>query len=232
MTFPWQAPTLSMLIGTFSLPPAAVALEHTLHEIPEIQVEAERIAAHSTKWTMPCLWAANAEFDAVDEALTDDPTVDAIVETYEFDDEKYYQLDWAEHIEERIDSYLDKQASILDASASAEGWRVRIRFVNRDQFDAFRDVLHERDITFQLRQLTEPGSPRQTFGDLTPDQRDALVTARKRGYYRVPREITARELAEELDISHQSVSELLRRGTESLIDATLVTEVAGPERDT
>lgn len=213
-----------MLIATISLPPKAIALESALEEAPELEVEAERIAAHSTKWTMPCLWAANAEFSAVDEALANDPTVDEIVEAYEFDNEKYYQLDWSERIEERIDSYLDKEASILDASANSEGWKVRIRFVTRDQFDAFREKLHEQDISFELDRLTEPGAPRQTFGGVTLDQRDALVAAKKRGYYRVPREVTSRELAKDLDMSHQSVSELLRRGTENLIDATLVTE--------
>lgn len=218
-----------MLIATLTLPPDGVALKSTLEEVPAVEVEAERIAAHSTKWTMPCLWITNAEFEDVDEALANDSTVDEIVEEYEFEDEKYYQLDWAESVETRINEYLDKEASILDASANSEGWRLRIRFVNRDQFDTFREHLHERDMSFQLNHLTEPGAPRQTVGEITPDQRNALVAAKRHGYYRVPREITARELADEFDMSHQSVSELLRRGTENLIEATLVTEDEGPE---
>lgn len=219
-----------MLIATFALPLEAIGLQHLFREVPEVDVEAERIAAHSTKWTMPCLWAANAEFDAVDKALANDPSVDEIVEKSEFEDEKYYQLDWAEGIEERVDSYLDKQASILNASANSEGWRVQIRFANRDQFDVFREELHEREISFRLVQLTEPGTPRQTYGEVTSEQRDALVAAKERGYYRVPREVTARELAEEFDMSHQSLSELLRRGTENLIGASLTIE--GPEEAT
>lgn len=217
-----------MLIATFSLPPEAVALEYTLQEVPELEVEAERIAAHSTKWTMPCLWATNADFEAVDEALANDPTVNRIVDTKAFDDEKYYQLDWDESVEERIDTCLDKEASLLDANANSGGWRVRIRFTTREQFDDFREYLYKRDISFELKHLAEPGAPRQTFGDVTPDQRNALVAAKERGYYRVPRKITARKLAEELDMSHQSLSEILRRGTENLIDATLVTEDEGP----
>ena len=221
-----------MLVGTFSLPPAAVALEHTLTEVPALEVEAERIAAHSTKWTMPCLWAANADFDTVDDALADDPTVEDVVEAYEFDDQKYYQLDWAEPIEGRIDAYLDKKASMLDASANATGWRVRIRFTSREQFERFREHLHDNDVPFQLEQLGKPEAPRQTFGDVTPDQRNALALARNHGYFRIPREVSTRELADELDISHQSVSELLRRGTENLIDATIVTADERPEEST
>lgn len=213
-----------MLIATFSLPPEAVALRYTLETVPEIEVEVERIAAHSTKWTMPCLWVANAEFDTVDEALSNDPTVDEIIEGYAFVDEKYYQLDWDDTIEKRIDSYLDKQASVLDASATSDGWRIRIRFANRDQFDIFREHLREQEVAFQLDQLIEPGVPRHSFGSVTPNQREALVAAAERGYYRVPSETTSRALADDLNISHQSLSELLRRGTENLINDTLVTD--------
>lgn len=213
-----------MLIATFSLPPDAVALAHTLEEVPGVQVEAERIAAHSTKWVMPCLWVADADFDAVDHALENDPSVADIVETDEFDEEKYYQVDWTSVVDERVNAYLDQEASLLEAHADATGWRVKIRFATRDQFDAFREHLTEQGQSFHLEQLTEPGAPRESAGDLTPAQRDALVTAKERGYYRVPREITARELADELGMTHQSVSELLRRGTENLINTTLTTE--------
>ena len=218
-----QSPISTMLIATIQLPPDAIGLEETLREVPDVEFEAERIAAHSTKWTMPCVWAASADFDSVDESLANDPSVAEIVEMYQFDDEKYYQLEWAQSVQNRIDSCLDKAASILDASVDAEGWRIQVRFVRRDQFDVFREYMQERDIPFQLTQLTEPGAPRQTYGGLTPGQRAALVAANERGYYRVPREISARELAAELDMSHQAVSELLRRGTENLITDTLVT---------
>lgn len=212
-----------MLIATFSLPHDAIALEHAFRELPEMKVEAERIAAHSRAWVMPCLWAANAEFDRTDEVLEADPSVDDIVDGFEFADEKYYQLDWAEHVDQRIDAYVDQRGSILDAEADADGWQIRIRFIDREQFDAFRQALDEQGTGFELRDLTEPGAPRQTFGELTPDQRDAVVLARKRGYFEVPRRTTIREIAAELDISHQALSERLRRGLTNLIDATLTT---------
>lgn len=218
-----------MLIGTFSLPADAVALEHTLSELPEIEIEAERIAAHSTRWTMPCLWIASDDFEIVDETLAADSSVEEIVGTDEFDDERYYQLQWSDTVEERVNAYIDQQGSIIDANATTDGWRLRLRFVSRDQFDAFRETLTERGHSFELLDLTEPGAPRVSAGGVTPDQRDALVTARDRGYYEVPRGISSRELAAELDMSHQSLSELLRRGTEALIDSTLTTE--DPEAD-
>ena len=216
-----------MLIASFQLELDAVALAETLDRVPEMTVEAERIAAHSTDWTMPCIWVSGADFDAVDEALAADPSIDSVIDAEIFDDEKYYQLEWSDDVQRRIDTYLDTEASMLKAEATDEGWEVRIRFVVRDQFDAFREHLNDRDYSFELLNLTEPNEPRPSHGDLTSAQREALRTARERGYYAVPRDTTVRELAAELDMSHQNLSELLRRGTGELIDATLLTTADG-----
>lgn len=217
-----------MLIATFSLPHEAVALDQTFQTLPTLQIEAERIAAASTEWVMPCLWAADADFDRIDETFTADPTVAEIIETDEFGDEKYYQLKWSDDVTQRINMFLDMEASILDATADADGWRLRIRFATREQFNTFREYLTEQDIQFTLLDLVEPGSPRQSFGELTSDQRNALVAAKEHGYYKIPRETTLRELADDLDIAHQTLSEHLRRGTENLIDATITTEATYP----
>lgn len=213
-----------MIIATFSLPHEAVALEQTLQKVSGIEVEAERIAAHSTEWTMPCLWAAGTDFEAVDAALQEDPTVDEIVETFEFDDEKYYQLEWSDPVVDRINAFTDQRASILEAEADSDGWHVQIRFTSREQFDAFRETLTDQGHSFELLDLTEPGAPRQTTGHVTPDQRDALVAAVEQAYYDVPRDVTAEELAATLDISQQALSERLRRGVANLVFSTLTTD--------
>ena len=41
------------------------------------------------------------------------------------------------------------------------------------------------------------------------------------GYFSVPREAATEDLAERLDVSHQAVSERLRRGTKALVTATI-----------
>ncbi|QLG48689.1 helix-turn-helix domain-containing protein [Natrinema halophilum] len=212
-----------MLIATFQLDLDAVALEQAFDAVPEMTVEAERIAAHSTQWTMPCLWIAADDFKAVDNALENDPSVDETIGSDEYGDVKYYHINWNEETYERLSSYIDKEGSILRADATDDRWELEIRFVSRDQFDEFRTILQKRGHTFKLLNLYEPGAPRQTEGKVTPAQRNDLVTAAELGYYTVPRDISTRELADELDISHQSVSELLHRGTENLITSHLMT---------
>lgn len=213
-----------MLVATCLLPAEAVALEATLSSEPDVAVEAERIAAHSTEWTMPCLWITSPDPDGTEAAVTADPTVASVVDTEQLGEERYYHVEWTAAVQDRIDAYVDKRATILRAHADADGWELRIRFAERDQFDAFRERLDAEGHSFRLRTLTEPGSSSGTVGKLTPEQFEALRTAIERGYFRVPREVTTRELAAELDRSHQSVSELLRRGMENLVEDALAEE--------
>lgn len=220
-----------MLIASVGLPLDALALEHTFEAVPDLEVQAERIAAHSTEWVMPCLWTSDAPVEDLENALEDDPSVDEIVDSYAYGDEKYYQIKWHDDVTERINAMLDMEASVLDASSDARGWRMQIRFATRDHFETFREYLAEHDVSFELLELTQPGSPRQAHGNLTPDQRDALVVAVERGYFEVPRQTTLREVADELDITHQTLSEHLRRGTAKLVATTLTTDVDGIEAD-
>lgn len=53
---------------------------------------------------------------------------------------------------------------------------------------------------------------------LTPSQREVFELARKRGYYQWPREITTRELADELDVSKTTLLEHLRKAESTLLD--------------
>lgn len=56
---------------------------------------------------------------------------------------------------------------------------------------------------------------------LTDSQHTALVKAEEMGYYDVPRTTELVELADEFDISHQALSERLRRAHGNLIDRML-----------
>ncbi len=67
------------------------------------------------------------------------------------------------------------------------------------------------------------------FG-LTPVQRETLLLAVDRGYYAIPRECTTLELAEELDISDQAVTERLRRAIVTVVKNTVQFSDSQPPR--
>lgn len=56
---------------------------------------------------------------------------------------------------------------------------------------------------------------------LTPEQYETLVAAVEHGYFEIPREVSMQDLAEELGVSHQALSERLRRAYETLVTAEL-----------
>jgi predicted DNA binding protein len=61
------------------------------------------------------------------------------------------------------------------------------------------------------------------FG-LTSAQREALTVAYEAGYFDVPSKTTLDSLSDVLDVTSQSVSERLNRGTKKLVEATLIDE--------
>lgn len=47
--------------------------------------------------------------------------------------------------------------------------------------------------------------------------------ATQAGYFKVPKEVTLKELAEAQGVSHQAMSEQIRRGVHHLIEQSLIT---------
>lgn len=213
-----------MFTATVSIAVEDFVLPHALEEAPEVAVKAERLAAHSRHWVMPCLWIAGGDFDAFDAALEDDPTVEEIVTSTEYDGEKFYQIDWCEEIKKHLDKAVDREGSLLHAETSNGDWNLTIRFATRDQFDEFREYLTEEGIAFQLLDLAQSTTPQQFMGGLTASQRDALVGAVEEGYFSIPREATMEDVADTLDISTQAASERLRRGVEQFVETMLVAD--------
>lgn len=73
---------------------------------------------------------------------------------------------------------------------------------------------------------------RTTAGDigLTSEQYEALTEAIQYGYFEIPRDISLVELAAELDISHQALSERLRRAYRTLISEETKDEMMADNR--
>jgi predicted DNA binding protein len=211
-----------MFVATFSLPAQGFALGHTLEAAPEMTVKAERVAAHGTVWVMPCLWITGGDFDAFDEALHSDPTVERVIGTEAFDEETYYQVEWSDSVAQFVDALIDTEGSVLNAEAHDGTWNLRIRFASREQLDTFQEYLSLQEHPYRLLNLFDPRFPRQERAQLTTAQRDALVTAVEQGYYRVPRDIVLDDLADALGISRQAASERLRRGIEQLVTNVLI----------
>lgn len=206
-----------------AIPADEFALGHTLAALPEMAFKVERVVAHDSDHVMPFVWTAGSpdDFDRLDDALDEDDSVDEFTALTRLDGERLYQMDWVTDIRIVVRLLLEERATILKAHGRGEQWSVRILFPTRDSLSATLDFCERYELSADVQSVYElRESPGGRYG-LTEQQYEALVAASEQGYYRVPREVTLRELADEFDVSHQSLSELLRRGQDTLVRDTL-----------
>lgn len=200
-------------IAEFRIPAADTTLEATFDRLPELRVELEAAVSRSH----PCLWITGAERVAVDTAFADDPSVETYDLLIEAGDRLLYDVTF---VEGRTvwDRLLADGGSLLEGWGTDGWWQARVRYPDRELLCRAHDRLVDRGVGVDLRRVTDvsPGSPSRT--SLTVEQEEALEAALERGYFEIPREISMEELADELGISHQALSERLRRAYETLVD--------------
>ncbi|RBI62533.1 DNA-binding protein [halophilic archaeon] len=206
-------------------PASDFALEATLDRVQGVEFEIERVVAPEAGQVMPYVWAA-ADSDQADElerALSDDPTTDDVERLADLGDEWLYRMEWVERIRFVVHVLVDAQGTIMDAVGKDEEWWLRVLFPDRDSLSATYDFCETNDVPFDVDQIYRlEAAPRRSQYGLTEEQYEALVTAFEHGYYEVPRSVSGEELAAELDISHQALSERLRRAYRNLVSRTII----------
>lgn len=218
-------------VVTASVPAEEFALQETLEAVPDVEFECERLVETGDGAVMPLVWARGADPEDVDAALETDPSVQSFDRVATFDDELLYRMQWFDRVELVIQIITGSAATVMDAYGDGRTWALRVLFPDRDALSQTTDFCEQRDLTFDVRSVREmDGEPSGRYG-LTEEQHVALTTACQRGYFEVPRRVDLDELAGELGISHQSLSERLRRGHQALIEDTLLVGEIGGEQE-
>jgi predicted DNA binding protein len=208
-------------IAEFVVPAEEFALRETLECRPNLVCEVERVVAHDTAHIIPFIWASGGNLDGLTEVLTTDPSVNDIELLSETDDERLYRLSWTDEARVIGHMVIECEATVHRAVAAEGQWTLRVLFPDRSTISAVDEFAHEHGLSLDLRKLYEVDSAERARFDLSEDQQEALIEGYEQGYYEVPRDIDMSALAETLDISHQALSERLRRATGSLIETTL-----------
>ena len=209
------------VIAEFSVAAESFALEQTFRELPDVTVEIERLATHSREWVMPFLWATDDDLDAFEVSLENDPSVEEATTIDTASGVGLYNVHWSDDVAELVDAIIDQHGIMLEAEASDGVWFLKLRFINREYLETFQRYFDEHGYGFDVRRIVSEDEPKRREYDLTPEQRETLVTALEVGYFDVPRETTTTELAEMLDISTNAASQRLRRASKALVSNTL-----------
>lgn len=218
------------LIAELRLTSPELPLTESLSTVPDMRLKVEQVIAEHPEQPIMFLWASGDDFTVFEDALESDITIHEFVVLEDACKRRLYRV----HISGQTNTVLyptdvEVGASRLAVTATARGLDVRMRFPDRDALRLFRDICDEKDICLSLRGLYEgsDSSARGRYG-LSAKQQRTLRRASEEGYYRVPRKIGLDELAEDLDISRQAVSERLRRGTDVLIQNAFETMESDP----
>jgi predicted DNA binding protein len=215
------------------IPPREFALAETFQTCAEATVECEQLVKQPDATVMPLVWVRNTRPDAFEAALDDDPTVATYTQLADTTTEWLYEMHWSANIELVCQFFTMDCAMILDASGSAAGWDLRVLFPDREDVRTTTEFCEAHNLTFTIHSIRQlDGTARQgqaRFG-LTADQHEALIHAYEQGYFAVPRDVDLEAVADGMEISHQALSERLRRAHQALIGETLLAKSDSPQQ--
>lgn len=115
------------------------------------------------------------------------------------------------------------EADVLRGEGIRSAWEFDVRFPSREAMVDFETAVLADGVGLSTQTLFTLTNPRSGpwFG-VTDRQREALTLAVTGGYYDIPGRVTTRELADQLGISDQAVTERLRRAIATLVENALL----------
>ncbi|WP_436912326.1 helix-turn-helix domain-containing protein [Halosimplex marinum] len=215
-----------------TVPADQFALAETLSAAPATEIRMVRLVAHGSERVMPFLWAGCDDTDRVRDALEGDPTTEAVSVLADFDGEALFDVDWAAKVRVLVSIVAEENATILDACGRDDTWHLQIFFPDHELVSATREFCGDFGVDLAIERVNRL-SEASEYGHLglTERQYETLVDAYEAGYYEVPRTVNQEELAEHFDVSHQALSERLRRAHETVITNALYHKIHRRDHD-
>lgn len=209
-------------LAEFRVPAENFALYETL-SATGVSFEAERITAHDSDRVIPLLWAAGetSEQDELEAALHSDPSTKDIELVTDLEEERLYKMEWVKDVRFVVHMLTEEGAAIFNASGSRDYWEFRVLFPDREAATSTQDFCERWDLDVKIGSIYEMNHERHGRFGLTEQQSEILVLAESRGFFDIPQQAHMDDLAEELDISRQAISERLRRAHKRLIQSTM-----------
>ncbi|RQG97741.1 helix-turn-helix domain-containing protein [Natrarchaeobius chitinivorans] len=190
----------------------------------------------------PLVRASGADRRTVHRTLETDPSVDLIAsltderrrgsDRADVDGDQWlFRLEFGDGVKLFQEIVTDNDGAILTARGGDDSWSLQLLFHDRETVSACHDRFEQYEFGVEITRVTGIDDLDRARTPLTETQYETISAAHEHGYFTVPREITLEELASELGISHQALSERLRRSHAALISAELSEGVTRPKID-
>jgi predicted DNA binding protein len=218
-----QTPAASTSASTarFVLPAEGFALAELFERVPDARVKCEAAVANPDDHALLVVQADGRKRD-VDAALRSDSGI-ATVECFDGGEGGWrYRVTWKGRPRRLVQRLVAADVSLVSVQGESGEWQLRLLAPNREGIAKADEIMSDFDCEANCRSISTVGSEQSNGSELTTEQHEALVTASEEGYYDVPRDATATEVADELGISHQALSERFRRAYHQLIKTQLM----------
>jgi predicted DNA binding protein len=212
-----------------TIPTDQFVLEETIKRVPDVEFEFVRFAIHDSACTMPFLWGSTSQPDRLDAALQNDSSTEGVSCLSRGDSRGLYSIDWTERAACLIDGFAETGGSVLDVRGTSDRWAVQILFPDRVTASEAFQAWCDDGINPSLSRVSNLSCRDDTIRGLSATQHSTISKAFQRDYYNVPRGTTLEELATDLEVSHQALSERLRRGHSHLVEQMLSESTAAVE---
>lgn len=204
----------------FRIPADQVALGRTVEAVSELHIEIDRFVGQNTDSVLPFAWIDTDDIEIFEQTVGEDPSVESFTRVAEVGDDYLYRLQWAENVKDVLDVVLTEDAILRSATlnTSSEAWEFQLMGAKHDDVSNIYASCEEKGISLIVDAIYKLNSNKGSQDGLTKTQHTALSEAKEMGYYEIPRAISLSELSDELEVSHQALSERLRRAHGNLID--------------
>lgn len=210
------------LIAEFTFRHQGLPLMSTL-AATGVELDVEQAVASDPDRPVLFVWAFDGDLDGFVAAATEDETVGEITLVEDAGDRRLYRVHVSEATEMPLYPLDDRlQASRLGVTSSADGIEARLRFPDRESLSEYQPMVEQKGVDVTLRRVY--GESDAVFGGeygLSAKQREALQAAVDAGYFEVPRRASLSDIADDLGVSTQAISERLRRGVTTLVENAL-----------
>lgn len=145
-----------------------------------------------------------------------------------FGDQTLYVMTWSPDVDPFFGLLADHDGVVCRGTGTPNVWTFEMRFPTHDAFAGFQSACADGQSGAEVERVYNP--TRRGTGawyGLTPRQRRTLELAVEGRYYDIPRRCTTIELADELGISDQAVTERLRRGIVTFVTNALLLDHDG-----
>lgn len=202
-------PSTEGTTAQFVLPAEEFAFGSVFESDSNARVELELTAASLDNSALVNITTNDCDRNVIESLLQTDPAVTDVNCIAERTEGWTYRLQWDGRARRLMQELVTEDTTLLTAWGTNNQWNLRLLTSDRNTLSEVYETITDLGYTITNLNITSYDGGDSDCSELSEKQQEALTEAYETGYYDIPQDITSDELAEQLGISHQALSERL-----------------------